>query len=72
MELQGIASVGDDDADDDGDGTTGKKQKKKIVWTAEDSRKILESLYAGMKWLFTSFMGVNFVFSLIAMMVSIN
>ena len=56
----------------DGDDTDGKKQKKQTVWTAEDSRKILESLYAGMKWLFTSFMEVNFVFSLIAMMVSIN
>ena len=73
MELQGIASVGDDEADDDnGDDTNGKKQKKHIVWTAEDSRKILESMYAGMKWLLTSFLEVNFVFSLIAMMVSIN
>ena len=72
MELQGIASMGDDEADDDGEDTIGKKQKKQVVWTAEDSRKILESLYAGMKWLFTSFMEVNFVFSLIAMMVSIN
>ena len=62
--------MGDDEADDDnGDDTSGKKQ---IVWTAEDSRKILESLYAGMKWLLTSFMEANFAFTLIAMMVSTN
>ena len=74
MELQGIAaSIGDDEAgNDNDDDTIGKKQKKQIVWTAEDSRKILKSMYAGMKWLLTSFLEVNFVFSLIAMMVSIN
>jgi len=46
-------------------------EKKQIVWTAEDSQKILKSVYAGMKWLWNSFMEANFVFSLIAMMVSI-
>ena len=70
MELQGIVSAVDDEADDDNnDDKVGKK--KNIVWTIEDSRKILESVVAGTKWLFTSFMEVNFVFSLIAMMVSI-
>ena len=61
-------SAVDDEADDD---KIEKKQKKNIIWTVEDSRKILESVYAGMKWLLASFMEVNFVFSLIAMMVSI-
>ena len=60
-----------DETDDDNDNTTEKKQKKQIVWTADDSQKILESVYTAMKWLLKSFMEVNFVFSLIAMMVSI-
>ena len=67
-------SAVDDEADDDNhDDRVKKKQKQKkhIVWTADDSRKILESVYAGGKWLLMSFMEVNFVFSLIAMMVSI-
>ena len=46
-------------------------EKKQIVWTAEDSQKTLKSVYTGMKWLWNSFMEANFVFSLIAMMVSI-
>lgn len=70
MELQGVVSAVDE-ADDDID-MAEKKQKKNIVWTLEDSRKILESIYAAMKWLMMSFMEVNFVFSLIAMMVSIS
>lgn len=60
-----------DEIDDDDDNMTEKKQKEHIVWTADDSQKILESVYAAMKWLLKSFMEVNFVFSLIAMMVSI-
>ena len=51
--------------DDHGDEA---KQKEHTMWTSE---KIFESLHAGMKSLLTSFMKVNFVFSLIAMMVSI-
>ena len=70
MELQGIVSAVDDEAGDDNDGDTVGK-KKNIVWTIEDSQKILKSVSAGMKWLLKSFMEVNFVFSLIAMMVSI-
>lgn len=71
MELQGIVSAVDDEAGDDNDGDTVGKKKKNIVWTIEDSQKILKSVSAGMKWLLKSFMEVNFVFSLIAMMVSI-
>jgi len=71
MELQGIVSMVPDETDDDIDDATEKKEKKHIVWTADDSQKIFESVYAGMKWLLNSFMEVNFVFSLIAMMVSI-
>ena len=71
MELQGIVSAVDDEAGDDNDGDTVGKKKKNIVWTIEDSQKILKSVSAGMKWLLKSFMEVNFVFSLIAMMVCI-
>ena len=71
MELQGIVSMSADEVDE-GDDAEEEKKKKQIVWTTDDSRKILESLYAGMKWLLNSFMEVNFIFSLIAMMVSIN
>ena len=71
MELQGIVSAVDDEAGDDNDGDTVGKKKKNIVWTIEDSQKILKSVSAGIKWLLKSFMEVNFVFSLIAMMVCI-
>jgi len=47
------------------------KRKQRIVWTTDDSQKIIESIYSGLKWLARSFMEVNFVFTLVAMMVSI-
>jgi len=69
MELHGVVSA--DERDNDELVVEETKKKQRVVWTADDSQKIIESIYAGLKWLAKSFMEVNFVFTLVAMMVSI-
>ena len=69
MELQGVVTA--DETDEDELVAEEVKRKQRIVWTADDSQKIIESIYSGLKWLARSFMEVNFVFTLVAMMVSI-
>ncbi|XP_065913837.1 piezo-type mechanosensitive ion channel component 1-like isoform X3 [Dysidea avara] len=64
---QGVVSADERDGDEVVIEETKKKQR--IVWTVDDSQKIIESIYAGLKWLARSFMEVNFVFTLVAMMV---
>jgi len=63
--LQILASTDDAPAADDDEVIV-----KETLWIGSDSQKT-GSVYAGLKWLARSFMRVNFVFTLVAMMVRI-